>query len=443
MKRENTGLRRELGFVSLTALVVGEVIAVGIFLTPAGMARSLGSPLLLLAAWLFTGAMAVCGALCYGELASRHPEAGGGYVYLREAFGPGVAFLYGWKCLLVMDPGITAALATGLASYAGYLVGLSNLEMKLVGVGAIAVLAAVSAVGVKVGSRLVEILTLLKLAALAVIVVVPVALGLGDWGHFTPLAARRPGSDPLIEGLAGAFVGAFFAFGGWWEVSKLAGEARDPGRNVPRALVAGVAIVTVAYVLTSAAFLYLVPMEEVTSDQVFAARAGEIIFGAAGGDLFALVVVVAVVGSMAVLLMALPRVYYAMARDGVFFRGVGAVHPGRSTPVRAILIQAALASLLVAVGTFDAILAYFIFPTVGFIALTVAGLFVLRRRDWEEAAAFRTPGYPATPLFFVAASGLLLALLAAGNPTQAAMGLGVVALGVPVYLVLFRERERQ
>lgn len=440
MTRGKSGLRRELGFISLTALVVGEVIAVGIFLTPAGMARALGSPLLLLMVWLFTGGMAICGALCYGELAARYPEAGGGYVYLREAFGPGVSFLYGWKCLLVMDPGITAALAMGLASYAGYLVSLTSPEMKLVAIGAIVLLAGVNAVGVKVGSRLVELLTVLKLGALAAIVLLPVILGLGDWGNFTPVVARRAGSDPLLQGLAGAFVGAFFAFGGWWEVSKLAGEVRDPGRTVPRALVAGVSIVTVAYVLTSAAFLYLVPMEEVTTDQAFAARAGEAIFGAAGGEVFAVVVVVAVLGSLAVLLMALPRVYYAMARDGVFFRAVGAVHPECATPVRAILIQAVLASALVAVGTFEAILAYFIFPTVAFIALSVAGLFVLRRRDPEgEDPPFRTPGFPFTALLFLGASAALLVLLAAGNPKQAAMGLGVVALGVPVYLIFFRD----
>jgi APA family basic amino acid/polyamine antiporter len=440
---DDRDLRRQLGVFSLAALVVGQVIAVGIFLTPAGMARSLGSPLLLLATWLLMGLMAVCGALCYGELAARYPDAGGGYVYLREAFGPGVAFVYGWKCLLVMDPGITAALAMGMASYVGYLTGLSGPELKLVAVGTIAALATVNAVGLRVGARLVESLTVLKLGALAVIVFLPVILGLGDWGNFTPLVERRSGSDPLPEALAAGFVGAFFAFGGWWEVSKLAGEVREPARTVPRALVAGVSTVTVAYVLTSAAFLYLVPIEEVASDQAFAARVGEILFGTAGGGVFAGVVVIAVLGSLAVLLMALPRVYYAMARDDLFFRAVGAVHPRFSTPARAIGVQAVLASLLVAVGTFETVLAYFIFPTVAFIALTVAGVFVIRRREGRAADArtFRIPGYPATPMLFLALAAVLLLLLAAGSPLEAGLGVGVVALGIPAYRLLFREGE--
>lgn len=440
------GLQRQLGLTTLTALVVGQVIAVGIFLTPAGMARSLGSPLLLLAVWLLTGLMAVCGAMCYGELAARYPEAGGGYVYLREAFGPRVAFLYGWKCLLVMDPGVTAALAVGMASYVGYLVGLSSLGLKLVAIGAVAGLAAVNAAGVRLGSRLVMLLTALKLGALAVIVIVPLALGLGDWSNFLPLAAQRPGADPLVEGLAAGFVGAFFAFGGWWEVSKLAGEARDADRTVPRALAAGVLVVTLAYLLTSAAFIYLVPIGDVTSDQAFAAQAGEAIFGGMGGGVFAVIVVVAVLGSLTVLLMALPRVYYAMARDGLFFRSVGRLHPEYGTPARAIAIQAVLASLLVAVGTFDAILAYFIFATVAFIALTVGALFVLRRREetgpgGESASsggrAFRTPGYPVTPVVFLLLAGLLLVLLAVRNPLEAGVGTAVVALGIPAYRFLF------
>lgn len=444
------GLTRQLGLFSLTALVIGEVIAVGIFLTPAGMATSLGSPLLLLVVWAVMGAMALCGAWCYGELAARFPEAGGGYVYLREAYGPGVAFLYGWKCMLVMDPGVTAALAVGLATYVGYSLDLSPLGLKAVGIGGIALLALVNIVGVRIGAGMIRWLTVLKLGALALIVILAVALGRGEWTNFAPLVARRAGSDPLVPALAGGFVGAFFAFGGWWEVSKLAGETRDPGRNVPRALALGVVTVTVAYILTSAAFWYLVPVEEVTSGETFAAQAGEALFGPAGGQVFAVIVIVSVLGSLATLIMALPRVYYAMARDGLFFRGVGAVNERFGTPARAILIQAALASLLVAIGTFEQILAYFIFITVVFISLTVAGVYVIRRREGEargrepgtggSAPPFRTPGYPITPAIFLVLAGVLLLLLAAGNPVAAVLGVGVVALGWPVYRVVFRRR---
>ncbi|HMA39286.1 MAG TPA: amino acid permease [Gemmatimonadales bacterium] len=434
-------LPRQLGLVSVTALVIGEVIGVGIFLTPASMARSLGSPFWLLVVWLLMGVMALSGALCYGELAARSPEAGGGYVYLRRAYGPAVAFLYGWKCLLVMDPGITAALAMGLASYVGYVVHLSGLWLKVVAIGAILALAAVSIAGVRFSAGLMRWLTAFKLAALGLIVVLAIGRGLGDWSNFVPFVAQRPGSDPLPGALAPGLVGAFFAFGGWWEITKLTGEARDPARTLPRALTIGVAVVTMVYVLTSAVFLYLVPLEHVTSGETFAAQAGEALFGRAGGQVFAGIVIVAVAGSLLALLMALPRVYYAMARDGVFFEAVAAIHPRLATPARAIALQAGLASLLVLLGTFRQILSYFIFVTVLFVALTVAALFVLRRRARATAPpAFRAPGYPVTPVVFLVLVAVLLLLLLGHDPPQALLGVAIVGLGFPVYVFAFRRR---
>jgi APA family basic amino acid/polyamine antiporter len=433
-------LARRLGLTSLTALVVGEVIGVGIFLTPAGMARTLGSPFWLLVVWLSVGAMALIGALCYGELAARLPEAGGGYVYLRRAYGPVVAFLYGWKCLLVMDPGITAALAVGLASYVGYVVKLSAVGMKAVALGAVLALAAVNIVGVRFGARLMQWLTVLKVGALLLIAVLAVVLGRGSWSNFMPFVAQRAGSVPLPGALAPALVGAFFAFGGWWEISKLGGEAQDPERTVPRALAIGVAVITAVYILTSAVFLYLVPLERVTSGETFAAQAGEALFGPAGGRVFAGIVIVAVLGSILGLLMALPRAYFAMARDGLFFKAIAAVHPRFGTPARAIALQAALASLLVLLGNFGQIVSYFIFITVLFVGLTVAAVFVLRRRE-GAAPVFRTPGYPVTPVIFLVLVAGLLFLLAGHSPVQAALGSGIVALGIPVYFAVFRRGE--
>lgn len=429
-------LRRQLGVLAVTALVVGEVIAIGIFLTPAGMAHSLGSPFWLLIVWLVMGVMALSGALCYGELAARAPDAGGGYVYLREAYGPAVAFLYGWKCLLVMDPGITAALSVGLASYVGYALGVAGVSLKLIAIGTILVLAAVNIAGVRLGARLMQWLTALKLGALALLALLAFGLRAGQWSNFIPFIAQRAGSDPLPVALAAALVGAFFAFGGWWEIPKLGGEARDPARTLPRALALGVTIVTVIYVLTSTVFLYLVPLDRVTSGETFAAQAGEALFGAAGGRVFAAIVIVAVLGSLLGLLMALPRVYYAMARDGVFFKPVGVVHPRFGTPARAIGIQAGLASLYVALGTFNQIIAYFVFVTVLFVGLTVAGLFRIRRRSL--ATGYRTWGYPFTPVLFLALVAVLLVLLAGHNPLQAALGVAIVALGAPVYVLVFR-----
>src|SRR5258705_3380074 len=272
--------------------------------------------------------------------------------------------------------------------------------------------------------------------ALGVIGVFALALHAGSWSHFVPFVAQRAGSDPLPGALAPAMIGGFFAFGGWWEIAKLGGEAKDPARTMPRALALGVIVVTAIYVLTSAVFLYLVPLDRVTSGETFAAQAGAALFGPSGGRVFAAIVIVAILGSLFALLMALPRVYYAMARDGVFFKGVATVHPRFGTPVRAVAIQATLASVLVLLGTFQQILNYFIFVTVVFLALTVAGLLGLRRREGIER--YRIPGYPVTPFLFLTLVAVLLVLLGGHDPKQAALGVAVVALGIPVYLLVFR-----
>lgn len=430
-------LKRQIGLRTATALVVGEVVAVGIFLTPASMAKSLESPFLLLAVWLVMGGMAACGALCYGELAARFPEAGGGYVYLREAYGRPVAFLYGWMALLVMDPGLTAALAVGMASYAGYILNLPPAGIKAVAIGTILLLAVVNMLGVRLGAWLMRWLTILKLGLLLFLLLWGFGFQPGDWSNFTPFIARRANSVPLIGALAGAMVAAFFSFGGWWDVTKLAGEVREPARTLPRALIYGVVVVTMVYILTSAVFLYLVPLQAVSSGETFAAQAGEALFGKAGGQVFSLIVVVAVLGSLAALIMSAPRVYFAMARDGLFLPAAAVLHPRFGTPTRAIGIQALLASILVMLGSFNEIISYFIFVVVVFLALTVAALFVLRRKG-SKAGVYLTPGYPVTPVIFLLLVAVLLILLGSNSPKQSLLGVGVVALGVPVYYFFFR-----
>ena len=433
---ERNELKRQIGLATATALVVGEVVGVGIFLTPAGMTKSVGSPLLVLVVWLLVGAMALCGALCYGELAARRPEAGGSYVYLRDAYGPALAFLYGWMGLLVLDPGLTAALAVGASSYVGYALGLSPAWMKATAIAAIVMLAAVNVRGVPFGGWIVRWLTVVKLSLLLFIVLWGFGMRLGDWTHFTPFVAQREGSAPLFGALAGALVSAFFSFGGWWDLSKLGGEVREPARTLPRAYTYGLLLVVAVYILTSAAFVYLVPAERVTSGEAFAAQAGEALFGRAGALVFTCVVVIAVVGSLASFTMSAPRVYFAMARDRLFFPSAARIHTRFGTPARAIIIQASLASLLVLLGNFEQIVSYFIFVVVLFIALAVAALFLLRREG--RPAAFMAPLYPATPIVYLGLSALLLFLLASNNPKQALLGVAVVALGLPFYYLLFR-----
>jgi basic amino acid/polyamine antiporter, APA family len=430
-------LQRRIGLGSAIALVVGEVIGVGIFLTPAGMAKSLGSPLWLLIVWLGMGAVTLCGALCLAELASRFPKAGGGYVYLREAYGPRVAFLFGWMSLLVMDPGLTALFATGLTSYLAYMVELPPLALKAIAVLSILSLAVINIAGVRLGAGVLRVLTVLKLGMLVFLACWGFGGRLGDWSNFVPFAERPEGSPSLAEALAGGLVAAFFSFAGWWDVSKMTGEVREPRRTLPRALVIGVSIVTAAYLLVSAVFLYLVPVEQVTSDQTFAAQAGEVLFGRVGGVVFSATVILVILGSLTGVIMGAPRVYYAMARDGLFFRAIAAVHPHFGTPARAIALQAGLACALVVSGTFDQILAYFFFAAVLFVELTIAAVFMLRRRPIEPAD-YRAPWYPVTPLAFLIPIAFVLVLLAAADPVRALLGVVVVLLGLPVYQLVYR-----
>jgi basic amino acid/polyamine antiporter, APA family len=439
---EKDKLRRQLGLASATAAVAGESIAVGIFLTPAGMAKSLGSPFWLLVVWLAVGAMTVSGALCYGELAGRFPRSGGLYIYLQEIFGRRIAFLYGWMCLLVLDPGLSAALATGIAGYAAYIFHWSPLAVKFAAAVVIWALCLMNILSIRVSAGFLRWTTWLKLGVLGLLGVWAIAFHLGAWSNFAPFVGRRPGSLPMLPALAAATVGAFFSFGGWWDVSKIAGEVRDPARTLPRALLYGVLTVTGVYILVSMVFWYLVPLNQVTSDQTFVAQAGEILFGQAGGVIFAAIVILCVVGGLAAFMMSAPRVYYAMAQDGLFLRSVARLHPKFNSPANAILIQGTIASVLVAVGTFDKIISYVIFAAIGFIGLAAAGLFVLRRRDkYKEngSPAILAPGYPVTPIAFLLMIVILLVLIGVKSPREALFGVLVLAAGLPAY-ELFRRR---
>jgi basic amino acid/polyamine antiporter, APA family len=397
------------------------------------MAKSLASPFWLLIVWLAVGAMTLCGALCYGELAGRFPSAGGAYVYLRECFGPRTAFLYGWMCLSVLDPGLTAAFATGLAGYAAYIFHWTPLLIKLCAITAIWTICALNILSLGISAGFLRWITWLKFAVLATLTIWALVFRSGAWSNFVPFVAQRPGTLGLAPALGAAVVSAFFSFGGWWDATKISGEVRDPGRTLPRALVVGVLAVTSVYVIISAVFIYLVPIEKVASDGTFVAQAGEVLFGPAGGIIFAAIVVVCVLGSLAAFMLSAPRVYYAMARDGVFLQSVARIHPRFGTPARAIAIQGSIAALLAAVGSFDQIISYFFFVTVLFLGLTVAGLFVIRRKAKQTETIILTAGYPFTPIAFLALVGIMLILLATHKPSEAALGCAVVLAGWPLY----------
>ena len=438
-----------LGLWSATALVISHTIAVGIFLTPAELIGALASPALTFGLWLACGALVLAGAFTFGELASRYPHAGGLYVYLREAWGARVAFLYGWQSLLVMDPGLTAALAMGASQYLVVLWPAAAGFESWLALGTIWTVALLNMMGLTLGARVFGLLTALKLSTLAGIMIIAFTTADGSWSHFVPFFSigARAGAPPLAEALALGLVGVFFSFGGFWETSRIAGEVRDPRRTLPFALVLGVSSVTVIYVMTTFAFVYLVPPAAATSASEFARRAGEALLGPMGPKALATVVVLSVVPSVMAMVMVAPRLYEAMSRDGLFPAAVATRSPMTGAPIRATAVLAVLATLFVLIGTFEQIAAFFMCTTLGFVALAAAGVFVVRRRESPSrsvAAArpshggggFSTPGYPLTPALFVVLVLAVVAMVAINRPFQASAGLALVLLGLPVSRVL-------
>jgi APA family basic amino acid/polyamine antiporter len=434
MPGETASLARRYGLATAVAIIVGQVIAVGIFLVPAGMARSVGSPALLFGIWILMGVMTLCGALCYSELSSRFPEAGGSYVYLREAYGDAVAFLYGWIVLLVLDPGLTAIFAIGLMSYLDRIIPIAPTWQPVFAAFVVAAVATLNIVGARLSGSILKVLTWTKIAFLFFIVFYGFLSARGSGENLSPFFAVP---TDIVGAMAGGLVGAFFSFAGWWELTRIAGEIREPERNLPRALIIGVLILTATYIAVSAVFMYLVPVGNITNDETFAAQVGETLFGSAGVVVFSTVVVASVLGSLIAYMMVSPRLYYAMARDGLFFRGIAAIHPKFETPYRAIAIQAGLGIALIFLGTFQEILSLFFFVVVLFIAGTVASILVFRR---QGTATFMTPLYPLPPLVFLLITAVVLFFIGMRDPIRTLIGIGLVFLGLPVYY-LFRTRR--
>jgi basic amino acid/polyamine antiporter, APA family len=420
-----TDERRQLGLAATVAVVMGEAIALGIFLTPAAMAKSLGSPLLLGLVWLGIAFMAMCGALCYSELAIRYPHSGGEYVYLRAGYGERVAFLYGWMSSVVMYPGVAAALAVGSVAYVTQLAPLSPAMTTVVPGLLLFSFAAISFLGTGFSGTVASAINILKLVVLFSLVAWAAFSGHTHMSNLLPLAQRRPGSEPLFGAIAGAAISAFFSFGGWWEAGKVAGAVRNPRRTLPLAFALGVAMVTAVYLFISAAFLAVVPIRQLASNTAFVAQFGNVLFGSAGARVLSVCVLVCVCGGIAALMMAAPRVCYAMARSGSFFRIFGRLHPRFGTPAAAILLQTILALAVLAFGAFDRMLAFIIFSAVIFLALAASTLFRLREpvRAWW---------FPAAPVIFIACCIVVALLILAHDPLPALVGTAIVLCGWPI-----------
>src|ERR1017187_505664 len=305
---------RQMGVWAATAVVTGEAISLGIFLTPAGMAKSLGSSALLGAVWCGMAVVTLAGALCFTELAVRFPQAGGEYVYLRQGFGRRVAFLYGWMAAVVMYPGVAAALCVGAVPYVQALVPLPDWFAAAVPALILLSLGAVNYAGSQLNNKVMTALNWLKIPVLAALVGWALVSGRATLANLEPITMRRAGSDQLMAAIAGAAISAFFCFGGWWEAGKIAGEVRDPRRTLPIAFTGGVLVVTAIYLMVSFAFVAVVPMEQIQTNTAFVAQFGQALFGASGGRVLSACVLLCVLGGLMVLSMAVPRVTFALAR---------------------------------------------------------------------------------------------------------------------------------
>jgi APA family basic amino acid/polyamine antiporter len=433
MQSEGTQERRQLGLPAAIAVVIGESIALGIFLTPAAMAKSLGSPLLLGLVWLGIALVAMCGALSYSELAIRFPQSGGEYVYLRAGYGESVAFLYGWASTIVMYPGVVAALAVGATPYVAQLLPADFKGLAAIPAVLICFFGVINLIGTRLGATVMSLVNGLKLAILFALVGWAVVSGHAHGANLIPFTVRRPGSDPLFPAIAGGVMSAFFSFGGWWEVGKIAGEVRNPKRTLPLAFVGGVSLVTAIYLLISATFLAVLPIDKVSSNTAFVAQFGGVLFGAAGARVLSACVLVCVCGGIAAITMAAPRVCLAMSRSGSFFPVFGQLHARFGTPANAILLQTGLALAVLFFGAFDRVLSYIIFSVILFLALAASTLFRLGepvRRWW----------FPAAPVGFIVLSLLIALLILMHDPLPALIGIAIVLCGVPVRRFILGKR---
>jgi APA family basic amino acid/polyamine antiporter len=434
MSIDPVGYERRLGLPSATLLVVGGIIGSGVFLNPAVVAQRVGTAPLTLLAWGLGAGIAILGAFIFAELGARLPAVGGGYAYLREAFGPLPAFLYGWALLLAIASGAIAAVAVTCASYLALLVGLPAPLVRPLALLLIAGISVVNAMGIAPGVLLQNLFTVGKLAAIAMLVVVGLGGGASEGSTLAVTTTVAPdGVVGTLRALATALVPVLFAYGGWQQTNFVAEEMVDPRRDLPRALVLGVLIVAVAYVSANLAYLRALGVDGLAASHAPAAEAMDRAVGDLGRGLIAVGIAVSTAGFLNVVILVTPRVYQAMARDGVFFRGLAALHPRTRAPVAAITLQAAWSGALVLSGGYGDLLDWVTFADWIFFGATAATLFVFRRRAATATATALAPFHPWSTGLFIVAAGFVVGGAVLSNPANALRGTLMLAAGVPAY----------
>jgi basic amino acid/polyamine antiporter, APA family len=427
----DTQLARRLGLFDATMIVMGGIIGSGIFMNPSVVALQVHTPFLILGAWILGGLFALTAAFIWAELAALRPDVGGQYAYLREAFHPGVAFVYGWVLLLVIQTGGMAAVAV---TFSRYFVELTNLPIPYPALAAIvlATLTLVNCLGARAGSTVQSILMILKIVAIAALVVCGFLFA--NRSALPPGLLDRPPSLDLLTVFGAALVPVIFAYGGWQTATFIAGEIKEPRRNLPRGLIFGVTGVVVLYVAANVVYISVLGTSGLAASAAPASEVMRRALGNFGAAAIAAGIAISTAGFLSQSMLTAPRVYFAMARDGLFFKSVGMVHPRTRAPIAAIALQGVLAIVIALLGTYERILNYVVSVDVIFFGLTACCIFILRRRGITGEGITRVPGHPVTTILFIAVCALVVINTVYRYPDNTLIGIAIMIAGIPAYL---------
>ncbi|HSS77483.1 MAG TPA: amino acid permease [Thermoanaerobaculia bacterium] len=427
------GFARRLTLFDATMIVISGIIGSGIFINPYVVAQKVHTPFLILAVWIAGGVIALFGAFVFAELSTVMPKVGGQYAFFREAFSPLVAFLYGWGLLLIVQTGATAAVAVAFAQYVARLVSLPEGSTPWLAAAILVMLAAFHALGIKPGAVVINLLTFSKTVAIAALIVGAFVLTQKSGLTWEPLVPPDLGGFSLLSAFFAGLVPAMFAYGGWQNLNYVAEEVKEPQRNLPRAILIGVFCVIAVYVSANVAYVHVLGAPDLAATKTPAAEMASRLVGETGAKVISLLIVISTFGFMNLALLSAPRVYYAMAADGLFFRRLARLSPRFRAPTAAILLQGGLAAVYALANTYDKLLGYAVFADWIFFALAGASLLVFRRTLPEAPRPFRVPGYPWVPLLFIlSGAGIVLNTFFA-DTRNALIGTAIFALGVPVY----------
>jgi APA family basic amino acid/polyamine antiporter len=422
-------LKKALSRFDLIMIAIGSTIGSGIFLTPALIANSLHTPIYILIIWLVGGLLILCGALTFAELGALMPQAGGVYVYLSEGYGKLFGFLYGWAYILVVNTGGIAALSVAFTTYLAYFFPMSMVVLKIVAVCGILFLTIINVVGVKVGGIFSDVFTVLKLIGIFGVIAVGFIFGGSSVNDFSFTT-----SSGISGGLAVAMVGVLWSYGGWQHATYAAGEAKNAKKDVPIAMIIAALSVTAIYVLINIGYMFLLPVNTIANSPSVAADAVKTVLGPVGGGIIAMIIFISTFGTAGIYTLTAPRIYFAMAKDGIFFPQIAKIHPKYNTPSNAIIIQSTWAVLLIMFwGTFENLISYVVFTDWIFFGLTAASVFIFRKKLPNIKRDYKTLGYPITPILFVLMAAWFVINTLIEKPEQAVAGLIMLGLGLPVY----------